>query len=349
MSTTTSQHEQQLDNLLKRIRVIDEKSYEVDGKVLRVYHQQPHSAQPAPLADFGSNNNLARTQVRELLTNQLTNTLYATFYCGIPSDQKKRFIPATKERNGFMEFLSYSNNSKPDPDKNWQVYAVDPQGNAFAQKNGELRQVLPNSFVPDPMYPTLAVNQTISFVRQRENKVAQPVFYYVFSDTYMAPDCPMVRIYWNIKPEGAALLIDRLTKVLNGYRIPFQFKCLNHPDLYHRNDSAVLYFDKADLSIIQLLLKPIIEVVRPYLVDRLPLFVDPLDTGVGMAEDPGNGQSFGMDRVSVIAEALVTAFEDDLTDHDARKAWVIECLKQKGISHERMSVNTHSHLITIKH
>ncbi|NRA12470.1 MAG: hypothetical protein HRT57_11005, partial [Crocinitomicaceae bacterium] len=211
-----------------------------------------------------------------------------------------------------------------------------------AQKNGDLRAVTANTYVPNPAQPTLAVNQKVDFLRYRENRAAHPVFYYVYGNTYLAPDCNLIRIYWSIKPEVAASLVENVTRILNDYKVPFNFKCLNHPDLYNRNDSAVLYFDKDDLSIVKRLVKHIIEAVRPHLTDKHPLFTDIIDTGVSMAEDPGDGQSFGMSRVTAIAHALVDSQDEKIESEKERKEWVIKCLKEKGISHERMSMNLHS-------
>ena len=345
MKTKTSLHEQQLNDLIERVQILDEKTYLVDGEKNVVLHQQPHTIHLSPLSEFGTNNSQNKEQLRSQLIQHLGNTLYSSFYCGIPKENKKFNLPPKKEREAFMNELSNSNRSTLEPDRNWKIYAVDSQGNAFALKNGDLRAVLPGTYVVNPEQKTFAVNQTIDFLRYRENKAAQSVFYYVYGNTYLAPDCDLIRVYWSIKPEGAALLIDNLTRVLNDYKIPFNFICLNHPDLYNRNDSAVLYFDKHHLSIVKRLLKHIIDAVRPYLIDNHPLFTDIIDTGVSMAEDPGNGESFGMNRVTAIANALVGSHEEKIEGENERKEWIKKCLKEKGISYSAMSVNFHSNRI----
>ena len=52
---TLSLHEQQLDDILNRVKILDEKTYEVDGEKVVVYQQQPHQIHLAAFADFGSN------------------------------------------------------------------------------------------------------------------------------------------------------------------------------------------------------------------------------------------------------------------------------------------------------
>lgn len=342
MKAKISLHEKQLDDLIERVQILDEKTYLVDGEKNVVLQQQPHTIHLSPLSEFGKNNSQNKEQLKSQLIQHLGNTLYSSFYCGVPKENKKFNLPSKKEREAFMNVLSNSNRSTLDPDRNWKIYAVDAQGNAFAQKNGDVRAVVQGTYVVNPEQKGFAVNQKVDFLRYRENKAAQPVFYYVYGNTYLAPDCNLIRVYWSIKPEGAALLVDNVTRVLNDYKVPFNFKCLNHPDLYNRNDSAVLYFDKNDLSIIKRLIKHIIEAVRPHLTDKYPLFTDVIDTGVSMAEDPGNGESFGMNRVIAIADALVGSREEKIESETKKKEWVKNCLKEKGISYTHMSMNSHS-------
>lgn len=341
MKAKLSLHEQQLDTLLERIEILDEKSYLLDGEKNIVFQQQPHLKHLTHLSEFGTNTVYNKRQLKNQLIQHLGSSLY-TLYCGVPKEEKNFNIPSKKERNEFMDILSQSNYSTINPDRNWKIYSIDANGNAFAEKNGVLRSVTANSYVVNPAQPNLTMHQKIDFLRYCENRVAQPVFYYVYGDTFLAPDSNLIRIYWSIKPEGAALLVEQVTKILNGYKVPFNFKCLNHPNLYTRNDSAVLYFDKSNLSIVKRLLRPIIEVVKPYLTDKHPLFTDVIDTGVSIAEDPGDGQSFGMSRVTIIADALVDSQEKKIKNKKERKNWVIECLKEKGISYPRMSINLHS-------
>lgn len=339
MKAKISLHEQQLNDILTRVEVLDEKTYLINKTENKVYQQQPYQCYTSSFSTFGSNNSQNKEQLRSQLIQHLGNTLYSHFYCGIPNENINDKYPSQRERNEFMELLSKSNYSTDTPDKNWEVYSIDANGEAFARKNDELRPVLPNTYVQNPSLPTIIVNQKIDFLRQKENRTAQPVFYYVYGNEYLSPDCDMIRFYWNIKPEGAPVLIEHLTKIFNDYRIPFQFKCLNHPTLYKRNDSAVLYINKMNFSIAMKLLKSIIELVRSFLINKSPLFTDILDTGICMAEDPGDGQSFGMNRVNAIAQAIVEAFEENKLTIEERGEWVKKSLSNSGISYQRMSIN----------
>lgn len=341
MTKTTFLHETQLQHILDKVKVIDEQTYEVDGKPIKVYHQQSHTQYTQDLADFGRHDTREETQLKKTFIQHLSGTLYSRFYCGMPSTETFK-MPSKLERNQFMNALSQANCSTQNPDPNWKVYTVQPNGmGAFAEKNGQLRPVQPNTYVVNPQQPQLSVNQTIQFVRQKENREAQSVFYYVFGNEYLQPDCSMVRIYWNIQPSGAPLLIQQLTTILNDYRIPFNFKCLNHPDLYQRSDAAVLYFDKDNIAIISMLLPGIIEAVKAHLSPSSPYFTDVLHAGVSRAEDPGNGQSFGMSRCNTIAEAIYLGYENKIKSKD-RMNHLKKTLQRKGIDSTQMSINPHT-------
>ncbi|MEZ4571352.1 MAG: T3SS effector HopA1 family protein [Thermomicrobiales bacterium] len=56
-----------------------------------------------------------------------------------------------------------------------------------------------------------------------------PGFYTVLSDEpYDAADL-VVRVYWNLYSWGAATLVQGITGRLNGAKVPFRLKVVNHP------------------------------------------------------------------------------------------------------------------------
>lgn len=342
MTKTNTLHEQQVLEIIEQVQIVDQQTYLVGGQLKRVYHQQHFTNYNQPLVNFGSNVIEEGSQEqKQRLIQHLCNTLYTKFYCGNEHALTSFKMPSKKERSAFMDILSSSNHSTQKPDPNWKVYSIHPNGLAFAEKNNQLRTVHPNTYVPNPSQSKLAVNQFIQFYRQKENRHAQAVFYYVYGNEYLAPDCNMIRIYWNTTPAGAPLLLEQITTVLNEYRIPFNFKCLNHPTLYNRSDSAVLYFDKNNIAIVKILLEGIIKKIKPHLKSTTPYFTDIIHPGVSLAEDPGNGQSFGMSRCLLIAEAIHTAFQQKIAKEDLFP-FAKKYLKAKGVNSQQMSLNPHT-------
>ena len=73
------------------------------------------------------------------------------------------------------------------------------------------------------------------------------------------------------------------------------------------------------------------------------MFTQKLYNGVGYAEDPGKGISFGMSRSTVIAEALVDSF----LKNESKKEQVesaIRALSMKGMAIDRLHLNKHTAL-----
>jgi hypothetical protein len=132
-------------------------------------------------------------------------------------------------------------------------------------------------------------------------------FYFCFGTVpEKQPTFLQTRFYFNLKPEGGSILTQEITYLLNKYRIPFQFKVLADPNLFVRADSAVLYISKQYCDLIYFLLQSeIIPAVKDSLkVDNTKLALRLFD-GISFAESPADGKSFGMDRMSLIADAIL--------------------------------------------
>ena len=336
-------YKEQIEQIVSGIKILSKRSYEVHGETRFVKNQKPYSNYSGDLKSFGSNQVSDAHEERQNLVTHLTNTIYAHYYCGIESEKSHYQKTSKTEQQAFMDRLSQANSSQGGLDYNWKIYSVDASGNAFVKKDGELRWLQPKSFqYQNPRQQYHQVNTFVHIHKKRDSRTIQEVFYHVFSDEIFPQEIELARIYWNIKPESAHKLVKVLTTTLNDYRIPFQFKCLNHPDLYIRTDAAVLYLDKRNLQVVSVLLKSILNELKDDLREGIPMFTKKLFNGVGFAEDPGRGMSFGMSRSTVIAEALVDAF---LSEKENVLEYVLNTIEQKGFVVDRMHLNKHTELI----
>lgn len=243
----------------------------------------------------------------------LVNILYSECYALKDSYQKG----LAKRQNGiigisddFISLLSANNHSKDKEEQGWQIRNSYSNGYVEVVKHGKTEMVryyelrnLPNGFIS-------AIGQTVTVCFPKEDKQRQPSFYYVFSNCPLDLSHKLTRIYWNVNSKGAAVLIDSITKKLNHYNIPFLFKCLNHPDLYFRRDAAVLYVEDNLMHIINLLLPEICGIMNEYLEEDVPLFTYRYSKGVGIAESPNTQESFGMNRVGIVAETLINSMRE---------------------------------------
>jgi hypothetical protein len=129
------------------------------------------------------------------------------------------------------------------------------------------------------------------------------------------------------------LLTSSLTENLNRLQVPFRFKTGIESHSYGRLDAAVLYVHKRFYPITARLLAPVYDRVRGELLPGTPIFTKPLAPGLGLAEDPGTGESFGMQRCKLLAEAILSA-PASTADAAARRPSldaVVERLQAAGV------------------
>ena len=151
---------------------------------------------------------------------------------------------------------------------------------------------------------TPQIGASVSIRVPRETLEAQPGYYFVFGDTLdeLADQLGLIRFYFNCRADGAATLVGELSAALNRFQTPFQLKTPTAPALYGRTDAAVLYVSARYFSIVARIVMQICDVM---LLDAaVPMFTKPLWPGIGVAMEPGSGESFGSHRCRLTAEAL---------------------------------------------
>jgi hypothetical protein len=170
----------------------------------------------------------------------------------------------------------------------------------------------------------------------KELPAISPGFYTVLSDEpYSARGRQVVRMYWNLYPWGAKTLVQEITTRLNRAGLPFRLKLVNHPDRYTRCDAAVLYVLEDHLADALPLLAKTCEEVRADLKMPVPALTKWIAPGIGLAEDPPDGDSFGQSRCRLLAEGMVRGWELGTKSIEERFAVVVETFKEAGIDPER--------------
>ncbi len=145
----------------------------------------------------------------------------------------------------------------------------------------------------------------------------------------------IVRFYFHASQDSMPSLAESLTLSLEGSHIPFNLKYPAVDLLYERSDAAVLYVPSAWESDC----RRIIENLDAELLARLnpdtPLFTVQLAPGIGMAEDPGYGASFGSHRSTLVAEAIYDAWLAGDGDLDRWLLRVEQKFREAGIDPRR--------------
>jgi len=256
------------------------------------------AGKPVPLAD---------TSQRSPLQATLQNTLYNHCYCRRFGSETVQQMPQQVQPDpAFIARLSQANASSSRWDAGWQVRRLEKNGGLWAEKVGLTRMFAPGEFMNfhAPGLP-MKKGDLVSVYVVRESTTVQPGLYYAFGETVMTGDqLDLVRFYWNLENAGAPLLMQRVTRDLNRFQVPFQFKCSIYAHAFDRRDGAVLYVHKRYFRLVNELANGWAQECASSLRDDIPLFTLAIGKGVGVAEDPGTGESFGMNRCRHVAESL---------------------------------------------
>jgi hypothetical protein len=156
----------------------------------------------------------------------------------------------------------------------------------------------------------------------------------------------LVRIYFSLTPDGAIAVMNSLTQMLNESKIIFSFKVLYNPQDYQRFDAGVLYFDKRDYATVSGILNHVHTQHRAYFLPHIPLFTKQLALGLGLAEEPdlkfAERESFGMNRCQIVADGLLTAFDEGLDGSTERMNAILAKFAKVGIDLQHPYLNSNS-------
>src|SRR5215471_7602148 len=294
--------EGEIKDIVSNIEIHSASSFTFSGKAIPVREESPAGV-PA----------LAQSPA---LVSELQNLLYQYCYCKRwrqESSAQQAAVAAGPDAD-FLQRLSQANASTPRWDADWQVRRIETNGQIWAEKAGVVRILLAGEYV-NFNGPGLALKTggAVTIFAPKESTTVQPGLYFAFGETVMASDhLDIVRLYWNITSDGALELLRNISRDMNRFQVPFQFKCSICRQGYDRRDAAVLYVHRKFYSIVRELVSEWSQACRQFLRDDVPLFTLPVEKGIGLAEDPGTGESFGMNRCRHVADALWTAHASGL-------------------------------------
>jgi hypothetical protein len=275
------------------------------------------------------------------LTGSLTDRLYRDFFvCGWPRPwSEDRVLDALDP--DFTQGLIAANNGSGPWVPGWRITSKEPDsvlifrdGLTLSAPARDCRPIIPG----DP----LAVGAAVDVHLPSALPGRSAGYYLVLGDVPLPADdgARTARLYWNVAPDGAAPLMRAITETLNRRRISFQFKILNNPDSYDRCDSAVLYVKPSAVLTKQAALREIYETVAIHMRDGVPALTLQIARGLGVADGPPDGASFGMQRCQLIAEGLVGAesrgFPEERVDS------VLETFRNAGVDPGRPYLNPKS-------
>lgn len=290
---------------------------------------QPSSRLPAQLTA-----RLTTRDARNYLLFDLSSRLYSHFYlhgAATPSRREGEHALHTG-LTPFVAELSAANLGNGCWEDGWKVHAVDDGGVAVARKELVLWARPHDCMFTEEMPVTSGAGVRLRF--PKEFLGMSPGFYMVLGDKPLNQDNgqALLRIYWNLSAEGAAPFVRIATTLLNQAGVPFRLKVLNDPVLFTRCDAAVIYLLRTDYHRSSAVFSIVQAEIGRHLKPLTPALTKPLAPGVGLAEDPGSGESFGQNRCQIAADAAIRAYEQRKKSLEERLTVATDRFAENGIS-----------------
>jgi len=284
---------------------------------------------------------LTTQTARNYLLFNLQSQLYTDFYCpGLATPTRwETAIQSVTGITPLVEALSTANSGNGYRDEGWEVRMIE-DGKVVVRRGGLELWVRPEDCLVAQSTQILpGLRLSLRFPKELLN--TSPGFYMALSDKALIEKDArsLVRFYWNLSVEGAVRFIRDTTTTLNQANLPFKLKVLNDPNLFMRSDTVVLYIRGSDYAAASEILSTIYPVVSSSLRQRTPVFTKQLARGLGLAEDPGQEESFGGHRCRILAEGMIRAYEQCKKSLDERLQIVEDCFAEAGITLEKPFLN----------
>lgn len=280
------------------------------------------------------------------LTKRLTRLIYKNAYIrsteqGFFATVKEFDASASRQTATFsqtpLRFADF-NSTRDTWDYGWRIYHMGSDGRVFVQKGDRTRVARPGTYVASSL-PLNGVKIGDEISLKIFSHLAQPIdsFFHSFG-SYLSDqfdEFEKVRFYFNLDPIYAEQFFALLSRTLNRYCVPFHFKALVDPRLYTRADSAVLYSAKRHFYFVAKLLLQIWRILPCAFKDGVPMFCKTLCTGIAVAEDVSDEESFGLHRCRLVSEGIVAAWLKGQEDVQSRMRNVEEVFAANGLSLDR--------------
>lgn len=326
----------ELDDILNSIKILSSTDFTYHDKL---YRNIGKDRQNIDLIETDDN--------KQYIELSLEDLLYRAHHCrNISSVERKG--SHRSEKNDIKDFtgeLSKANTGTGTWEGGWEINRIEKDGQLAVKKNGLILWVNPKHFIlTADTFTEVQVGSRGKIRMSREFRRLLPGFYMANSNAPFDHEKKdiTVRIYWNIKKENAALLMETLTFELNNKQIPFRFKILSNPKHYPRADSGVLYIHKQYFNMSKTDIFNIYFRVKDFLNPLTPLFAKKLANGLSLAEDPNNGESFGQHRSRILAQAIKMIYKEKLSLSQQLVGEVANYFKKNGIDLTRPYLNTNS-------
>ncbi|MGL5997488.1 MAG: lanthionine synthetase LanC family protein [Pseudomonas proteolytica] len=281
-------------------------SLELDAKGTLWMEGRSFTAQPIALsADHGGYDDDPRVE-------RLQQYLYRHYYigCGDDPNPLSAWYPAV---------------AGPRDEGTWQVLEQLGGGALAVQQRRVTRRVEPGEYLFDGVPAQAIRGHHVQVRRVAWTVQLDPAFVYLSGEAAQDScneDC-LVRYYLAPKPAQLGELIQNLTRTLEHACIPYLLKYPRDPRQWLRDDAVVLYIAARHAYSVHGVLGGCGRWLGKCLRGDALLWAKPLLPGLGFAQDPCDGHSFGESRCRALALGLLAAASQG-TDVLASVQWQFE-------------------------
>ena len=294
----------------------------------------------------GTDDNADARQARLLQT--MENELYYRCYRrpGEPfaTDPASADVDAMR---GFAAALSAANTGSGTWDPGWTVESVGADGQMNVRRDGVLYRAAAADVSGGADGLPLPAGARARVRVSKEIRQLVQGFYMALGDAAW-PDPPdaqgrLARLYWALSAGAAPHYLRLITEALNRLRLPFRTKVVRDPSQYRNADAGVLYIPSGVVAKTWPAIERTYWAINSGLRPVTPMFTHRLASGLGLAEDPGGGISFGQSRCRIAAHGLWAAFEAGAREPDGRARHIADAFAAQGIDpahpHKRRDAN----------
>ena len=315
---TVSVHHAQIARVLRAVGIVDDATVTLSGRPLAVDALRAGAGGPA----------------QPPLVKALTQLIYTELYL-----RRHPARPGLSDR-GLLAALCDANRTVVGWDAGWELVAI--QGDTHVVMKDGVRVHATTDDLASASGTPRAVGERVHLRIGKDRRAYSPGYYYVHGDALEDGDAwptQLVRVYFHLELAGATPFVDAVTTVLNDAAIPFRAKVASSAMGFCRADAGVLYLGQARYLKNLAALAAVAARLRPHLRPETPLFTKRVAAGIAVAEDPGNGESFGEHRSRALATALAQAHAASTTSRDERLALALTELRANGIDAARPYLN----------
>lgn len=185
----------------------------------------------------------------------------------------------------------------------WEVQRASTSGRAVAARDGRIRLLHRGDYVvPARPGDRARPGDEVAATALVEDPDTGAGFWVTYHPGWQG-EAALVRVYWRVTPGAAPHLVGLLARLLE--EVPHALKVAATWDGFARGDAAVLYARRDHWDAVA----PAVDSAAAALGDDLagspPRLVRALAPGVGMADGPAGGVSFGEHRCGLVADGLL--------------------------------------------